>query len=1256
MPGDIRLGRGVVPIEADDTGLREDIRAKVKAAGAGESIKVPVKADTSGFYRDAQGRLRDEKGKFVKDGERIGDEVGAAAGKKAGSAFTKHMKTGLGRFDFLSKLDFLPGVQPQLLAVAAAAMPAAAGLLAVGSSLGLAASSAAAFIPAGIGLVAAGGAIGLAFWGVGDAVKASAEGSEQYQEALDKLTPSGREFTRTIVGMKDELRTLRETAASATLPGFTAALRSAKSLIPDVNRYLADMGSQVGRTAAEVGEFVASPMFRGQLGYIMHNNALAASAFADSATPLATILANVAQAASPLVARFAMAWANGTRLVSNWLEIRYLSGQLAAFFRLAGDEMAKWWNITTNFLVGIIGLFAAANKQGQGFSSSLEDISEKFRSWGTSERARTQVQRLFEILGSIDVGRILAVASAVGAIGLAAKAFTLGEGLASGVAMLAGLGPIGLTVAAVAAAVIGLAGAYGYLYATSAPVRRDINAIASAARDQLTPAFERLKAFVTGQVAPAFKSGLIGALGEVKTFLINGLIPGIRGLYENYLPKLEKAWKTITGAFKENKTEIMTLVGWLRTAATWIAAHVLPVVGTLAGFLINVLAEHIRRTIRWIGAFVDTIHWIGGAMVATKNAIVAAWNAVASFLSTTFSKIKSWVVGAGNAISSAFKTVGNVASAVWGRIWGVIGPIVNKIVSVVRFGLNIVRQIFSVIFTWVGQFVSTRIAAVKSIVSSVLSAMSTVISTILNGIRNFFASAWAWIDQVTGGRLTAIKNFVVTTIGNIRDGIGIVLNAIRNIWNAAWSWLQTTAGNVWDGIKSRTSAAIETVKSVISAGMGIVRGVFDTVTGAIRGAWDTFWGWIGSTTSTWIDRIKSTVGSIKDHIVGVFHGIPRAIVSGINGMIGLVNGAIGTVNKILPRALEIPKLGTVSVPQGFATGGLIRGPGTGTSDSIPIMASDKEFMINAGSTAGLIRDFGMGFLGWLNSYRGVTVSGDPSAAVIRRGYADGGLITKTQSWIMRQDPKPYVFGAAGPDAWDCSSLVGGVWALLTGKNPNRRYFLTYDLPRAGGFVPGHGLYTIGLSREHVVGNLGGLAFEAANSQAGILTGAAATSVDRMPAQYYLPQMGNAFIPAGSGAGGSGFSLSGLVSKTVDEAFGPIRSRLPKPGGLADAVITGMFDKVASGIKKLDFDEGGALPPGPSVVNNGTRRFEQVLSPEQIDRLAGAAGPATTINVAPGAITITARDLAELKTVHEFFAQLPRLAKAGGARAATAGRT
>src|SRR5580692_7587396 len=69
-----------------------------------------------------------------------------------------------------------------------------------------------------------------------------------------------------------------------------------------------------------------------------------------------------------------------------------------------------------------------------------------------------------------------------------------------------------------------------------------------------------------------------------------------------------------------------------------------------------------------------------------------------------------------------------------------------------------------------------------------------------------------------------------------------------------------------------------------------------------------------------------------------------------------------TLEQIAIKALETQALksifgaglfsggGQVSSP-GFASGGHIRGPGTGTSDSIPARLSDGEFVVNAKSTA-----------------------------------------------------------------------------------------------------------------------------------------------------------------------------------------------------------------------------------------------------------------------------------------------------------------
>jgi hypothetical protein len=82
------------------------------------------------------------------------------------------------------------------------------------------------------------------------------------------------------------------------------------------------------------------------------------------------------------------------------------------------------------------------------------------------------------------------------------------------------------------------------------------------------------------------------------------------------------------------------------------------------------------------------------------------------------------------------------------------------------------------------------------------------------------------------------------------------------------------------------------------------------------------------------------------------------------------------------RALTQPGPGAVT-DQGFATGGYIRGSGTGTSDSIPARLSNGEFVLNAAS----VRRLGIGYLDALNNF---AAGGLVSAPPIR--FADGGLV------------------------------------------------------------------------------------------------------------------------------------------------------------------------------------------------------------------------------------------------------------------------
>jgi hypothetical protein len=70
---------------------------------------------------------------------------------------------------------------------------------------------------------------------------------------------------------------------------------------------------------------------------------------------------------------------------------------------------------------------------------------------------------------------------------------------------------------------------------------------------------------------------------------------------------------------------------------------------------------------------------------------------------------------------------------------------------------------------------------------------------------------------------------------------------------------------------------------------------------------------------------------------------------------------------------------------GAAEGGLIRGPGTSTSDSIPTYLSDYEYVVKASR----VKQLGLGFMNWLNSGSG---SGDiykANGGLVRAGMSNG---------------------------------------------------------------------------------------------------------------------------------------------------------------------------------------------------------------------------------------------------------------------------
>lgn len=137
-----------------------------------------------------------------------------------------------------------------------------------------------------------------------------------------------------------------------------------------------------------------------------------------------------------------------------------------------------------------------------------------------------------------------------------------------------------------------------------------------------------------------------------------------------------------------------------------------------------------------------------------------------------------------------------------------------------------------------------------------------------------------------------------------RDGVNTFVGGVKDIFVQGFNFISGFLGNVFGGIEKNFNNFLE-------AGKRILNGLIDFVTGVFSGNWEKAW------------------KGVTEIFSGIFDGIAAFAKAPINGMIGLINGFIGGLDKIkIPK--WVPGVGGKSFNIGkipyLATGGhLING-------------------------------------------------------------------------------------------------------------------------------------------------------------------------------------------------------------------------------------------------------------------------------------------------------------------------------------------
>jgi hypothetical protein len=467
------------------------------------------------------------------------------------------------------------------------------------------------------------------------------------------------------------------------------------------------------------------------------------------------------------------------------------------------------------------------------------------------------------------------------------------------------------------------------------------------AMGSLSPAGQRFALFIFG-----LKDELLGLRAVAEAGLLPGLEKGIRNLLP-FLPAVSKLVGDVATALGEifvDFTEQMKEPIW-RQFFGFLAASAVPALKGMWQFASNI-AKGLAGIILGLSGFNGDI---GGGLLKMSESF-AKWG-------TSLDTNQGWKNFLDYVRDAAPKVI-----ELFRQVWDFTKKIVVAAAPIGTF----VVDAFAKVFEWLNKLDTGTwtiiIGALAGVAAGLLAvgAATALITTGLAGLVvaaiGIIAAEWAWLYQnvepvrvVIDTTFRAIAAIFTWLYNNIVLPVfhGIVW-FIENVLGPAFDWWYAHVVKPVFGFVQVAfgvlSAVAKVAFGVIQIGLKLLSAAFLLFwTYGIKPVWDLikpFFVWLGDVFTKyvvpyWKKQIEA-LGKIWDGFVFALKAPVKILVDLV-----LNKGLLAAYNKIASFFKVKPDDVQISLPKGFAKGGRIRGPGTGTSDDVPIWASAGEHMWTA---------------------------------------------------------------------------------------------------------------------------------------------------------------------------------------------------------------------------------------------------------------------------------------------------------------------
>ena len=695
-----------------------------------------------------------------------------------------------------------------------------------------------------------------------------------------------------------------------------------------------------------------------------------------------------------------------------------------------------------------------------------------------------------------------------------------------------------------------------------------LDALAPLIESVLIPLVEKVADF-TEQNPGVVEKIVMAFLG----FKAVGAIAGPVGTAASTLGTLSGAVKGVSGAFKGASLGkgLLNLMGMAKSANP-ILARLGGVVGTvfkvfwkIGPVLMNV-GKIFGTVIRFINPWVGALTLVTGALTwfftktelgqqiweAMTTAIAAGWEWLKETLAATWETIKT-------AVFDAWESSVNWLQETWAIVTGAI----------------------STAWTWLKDTLVAAWEAIKEFVINAWNAYWSQVKSNFELVTGALNVAWTWLKDMFVAVWNAIKEFVVAAFEQAWTNLKNNFQLVMGLLNAAWTWLKDMLVAVWNVIRDTVINAFQTALEGLRAFFQNIMDRISTMWSGFKDHLHTVWVWVKENVfdaiGRGLDQVRGWFQSAVDAIRDIWNGIKSAAAKPVKFVVETVyNNGIRKAWNAVAGFVGLDELAPVSLGDlgNYASGGVLPGYTPGR-DPYTFIEPTTGMRIGLSGGEAIVRPEATRVLGsdWVDGVNAAAKTGGTAGVQkFLGGFANGGIVESISAAVRKHFPMMTITSTYRNTNDHHGAGRAVDFSNGTDSTPEMR-------AAAQWFYANYGPGLLELIHSPFNNNVK----DGANVGDGFgFYGAGTMNQHRNHVHVAAPApLGDpsVMVEMIEDAGGSGFSLSGMVKKLWDKAIGAIGEWTgggligSLPGAMLSTLAGAAWDFVSERVGKF-FGAGG----------------------------------------------------------------------------------